>query len=144
MDGTLPPPQPHATAAKMRLTSGWSRTLFLGWSSLVVALACTGISSHIIGRPVFWLDDQRWSAWLLVALAVAVTGPSIFCAFWSYLNGAWVPLISGAATAVLAAAALIDRHDSPGAAVVQGALAGAGLLFTGASLAGRFRTPSQS
>ena len=127
----------------MRLTPGWSRTSFLGWGSLAVALACTGISSHIIGRPVFWLDDQRWSAGVLALLAVCVAGPSIVCAVWSYLNGTWIPLFSGASTSVLAVAAILDRNSSPGAAVVIGALAGAGLSLTCATIAGRYRAPRQ-
>ena len=127
----------------MRLTPGWSRTAFLGWGGIAIALACTGISSHIIGRPVFWLDDQRWPVGVLVLLAVCVAGPSFFSAFWSYLNRTWVPLLSGGSTAVLAVAALLDRHTSPGAAVVEGALAGAGLLMTLATLAGRYRTSPQ-
>ncbi|MFM8857207.1 MAG: hypothetical protein ACKOI2_08410 [Actinomycetota bacterium] len=143
MDGTLPPPRPPKYASKMRLTPGWSRTSFLAWGSLAIALACAGISSHIIGRPVFWLDDQRWPVGVLVLLAVCVAGPSFLCAFWSYLNGTWVPLISGASTAVLAVAALLDRHSSPGAAVVEGALAGAGLLMTFATFTGRYRVPRQ-
>jgi hypothetical protein len=143
MDGTLPPPRPHDSAAKMRLTPGWRRTSFLGWGSLTIALACTGISSHIIGRPVFWLDDQRWSIGVLLLLAVAVAGPSILCAFWSYLHGTWIPVLSGTSTAVLVVAAILDRHDSPGAAVVGGALAGAGLLLTCASFAGRYRSAPQ-
>jgi hypothetical protein len=127
----------------MRLTPGWSRTSFLGWGSLAVALACTGISSHIIGRPVFWLDDQRWPVGVLVLLAVCVAGPALLCAFWSYLNGNWVPVASGVSTAVLAVAALLDRHASPGAAVVEGALAGAGLLITLATFAGIYRVVPQ-
>jgi len=143
MDGTLPPPRPPKSAAKLRLTPGWSRTAFLGWGGIAIALACTGISSHIIGRPVFWLDDQRWPVGVLVLLAVCVAGPSFFSAFWSYLNRTWVPLLSGGSTAVLAVAALLDRHTLPGAAVVEGALAGAGLLMTLATLAGRYRTSPQ-
>jgi uncharacterized membrane protein len=133
MDGTLPPPRIEHRATPMRLTSGWSRTIFLGWSGLTAALASVGISSHIIGRPVFWLDDQRWAPPVLALVAILVTGPMLVTAVWSYTGRAWIPAVSGASTLVLVASAFVDRHSSPGAAVVTGALAIAAALLSAAA-----------
>lgn len=127
----------------MRLTPGWCRTLAIGWSGVVLALVSVGVSSHIIGRPVVWLDDQRWSPAVLGILAALVSGPALFTAVWSYLKRTLIPVASLVATVVLACAAIADRHASPGAAVVEGALTCAALLLTASSLAGRYRTVTQ-
>jgi hypothetical protein len=140
MDGTLPPPRIEHRHTPMQLTAGWSRTIFLGWAGLTCALASVGISSHIIGRPVFWLDDQRWAPPVLGLLAILVAGPLLVTAVWSYTGRPWIPAVSSASTLVLAVSALIDRHNSPGAAVVTGALAIAGALLSVAAFLVRSRS----
>lgn len=125
------------------LTPGWSRTIFIGWSGLTVALVCVGVSSHIIGRPVFWLDDQRWPAALLGLLTMVVVGPMIFAALWARSKRPWVPQVSLGASLVLIVVAIIDRHDSPGAAAITGALASSALLLSVASVAGSYRKTSK-
>lgn len=118
--------------------------MFIGWCGLILALVCTGVSSHIIGRPVYWLDDQRWSPFVLVLMALIVTGPALAAAIWSLIDAPWIPLVSGAASIVLAVAAVIDRNSSPGSAVVEGALALAAVLLSSASFAGRYRMVTHS
>lgn len=139
MAGTLPPPQVQQAPGFLLLTSPWCRVMSIGWSGLALALVCTGISSHIIGRPVFWLDDQRWPIVLVCAFAILVVGPSFLTALWSYANRPSIPIVSGVASAVLIGAAVADRHGSPGAAVVEGALACAATLLTAASFVVRVR-----
>lgn len=139
MDGTLPPPQISPPRNSMQIPPAWHRTMFIGWGGQIIAVVCTGISSHIIGRPVFWLDDQRWSAAVLGVLAVAMTAPLIFTALWAYMRGGWLPVVSLVPTAILAVGAFLDRHDSPGAAVVLGILASAGLTLSAAACAARYR-----
>lgn len=132
-----------AIDARRRLTPGWFRTVLIGWCGLFVALVCVGISSHIIGRPVFWLDDQRWSIPLLIAIALAISGPPIVAAIWALAHGPWMPSVSFIATSVLLFAAFVDRHSSPGAAFVTLALGVSGMLLSASSLAGRYRFDDQ-
>lgn len=139
MEATLPPPVPEEPSRSIRLEPAWSRTVCIGWSGLAIALVCTGVSSHIIGRPVFWLDDQRWPTLVLGILAILVVGSALFAAFWSYGNGARIPIVSFTATVILAFSAIADTNRSPGAAVVEGALAVSALLLTAASYIGRSR-----
>ncbi len=139
MDGQLPPPRVRQRPVTLRLTPGWSRTLSIGWGGLTLALVCTGISSHIIGRPVFWLDDQRWPVLVLIALSALVIGTMALPMLWSYANGPRTAYVSCFASAVLIVVAVMDRHDSPGAAVVQSGLAVAGVLLSIAAFAGRYR-----
>ncbi|MGA0877704.1 MAG: hypothetical protein ACO3SP_01155 [Ilumatobacteraceae bacterium] len=125
--------------AHHRLTRGWSRTMVTAWLIMGTAVVAVGSSSHVIGRPVFWLDDQRWGLIGAVLMTAALAVPFGAVLVVSYLEGPFIPYIGSLITVELTVLAILDRHRSPGAAVVIGVLAGAGLLLTVASFGGRLR-----
>ncbi|MFM8482897.1 MAG: hypothetical protein ACKOBT_06080 [Actinomycetota bacterium] len=125
-----------------RPTRGWSVVLLIGWLFMAASVILVGVSSHVIGRPVFWLDDQRWGvvgAALITAILAVPFGAVLVLI---YYRGPLVPLASILTTAELMVLAILDRHGSPGAAVVIGGLAVAGLLLSLATFGGRFRHSS--
>lgn len=131
-------------AAHHRLTRGWSRTMLISWLAMVASVIAVGSSSHVIGRPVFWLDDQRWGVVGAVLLTTVLAVPFGMILLVAYLEGPFIPYIGGIATIELVVLGILDRHRSPGAAAVMGVLAAAGLLLTLASFGGRFRPVADS
>lgn len=122
-----------------RLTRVWGRTVALGWTLIAVALITVGASSQVIGRPMIWIDDQRFGAVALIMLVVATFAPMIILVTWSLMAGPWVPFLSLLVTGELILLAALDRHNSPGGALVTIFLAFAALLLSVASFAGRYR-----
>jgi hypothetical protein len=106
---------------------------------MALALVAVGSSSHVIGRPVFWLDDQRWSIPGSILMTVVVSIPIAATVLICYLRGPWVAYLSSIATVEIALLAMFDRNRSPGAAAVLAALAVAGMLFSAAAFAGTYR-----
>ncbi len=122
-----------------RLTDGWCRTIGLGWFGVAIALACVGASSRMIGRPAWWADDQRWGDVLTSILVVAVFVAITFECVWSFFRGPFVPEFTAAGAVLLAISAWVDRHSSPGTAVVTAVLAASAVLLAVAALSGRRR-----
>ena len=143
MSASWNPPSNHAIEApqeqRYRLTPIWYRVTLSGWLATTLGLVAVGTSSHVIGRPVFWLDDQRWTIPGAVLIAIAVAIPIFATILTCYLHGPGVPYLSSLATFELALLALLDRNRSPGSAVVLTALTVAALLFSMASFAGMYR-----
>ena len=124
---------------EQRLTRVWGRTVALGWTLIAVALITVGASSQVIGRPMLWIDDQRFGAVTLTLLVAATFAPVIILVTWSLLAGPWVPFLSLLVTGELTLWAALDRHNSPGGALVTIFLATAALLLSVASFGGRYR-----
>ncbi len=137
------PTSNHAIGApperRYRLTPIWNRVILSGWLALTLAMVAVGTSSHAIGRPVFWLDDQRWTIPGTVLISLVVAIPIATTILTCYLHGPGVPYLSSLATLELGLLALLDRNRTPGSAVVLAALAAAALLFSIASFAGMYR-----
>lgn len=93
----------------------------------------------MIGRPVIWLDDQRWNSLTLTILVVATCFPMMAIALWALFHGPIVGYLSCIPTAILVVLAILDRNSSPGSAVVTLVLAIAGALLTVGAFAGRYR-----
>lgn len=129
----------RGVGAPGRPTRGWSVVILIGWLVMVASLILVGMSSHVIGRPVFWLDDQRWGILGVVLITSALAVPFGAVIALGYYRGPLVPQGSVLITIELGVLAVLDRHGSPGAAVVIAALAFAGLLLTLAAFGGRFR-----
>lgn len=127
-----------------RLTPAWSRVIALGWLLNMFSLICVGASSQIIGRPVIWLDDQRWNAVTLTLLVLAACLPLMASSVWSLFHGPHVCYVSIVPTISLVTLAAIDRHNSPGSALVTLVLAIAGGCLVAGSFAGRYRLSDSS
>ena len=108
------------------------------------AFICVGASSQIIGRPVIWLDDQRWNAMSLTLFVVAACFPLMATALWSLFHGPQVCYISIIPTIILVILAAVDRHNSPGSAIVTLILAIAGVCLMAGAFAGRYRLSDSS
>jgi len=125
------------TATRVRVHPVWARVLAVFWTSMSLSIAAVAISSDLIGRPLWWVDEERWSTLLRYSLGLAFLMPSIASTVLSLLRGpaahwsAWVVSIE------LTVLALVDRHDSPGSAVVLAALAAAAILAGVAALSAR-------
>lgn len=124
---------------RFRLTRSWGRVLVIGWTALSLSLVCVAASSQIIGRPVWWIDDQRFSTTTLALLLIAVFAVPFGVVVWSLFSGPFAPFVSIVASAEIAVLSVTDRHSSPGSAVVLAALALAALLLSVASFAGLHR-----
>ena len=127
-----------------RLTPAWGRVIACGWLLNMFALICVGASSQMIGRPVIWLDDQRWNAVALTFFVVVACFPLMATALWSLFHGPHVCYISIVPTIILAMLAVTDRHNSPGSAIVTLILAIAGGCLVAGSFAGRYRLSDSS
>ena len=127
-----------------RLTPAWGRVIALGWSFNMFAFICVGASSQIIGRPVLWLDDQRWNAMSLTLFVVAACFPLMATALWSLFHGPQGCYISIIPTIILVILAAVDRHNSPGSAIVTLILAIAGVCLMAGAFAGRYRLSDSS
>ena len=127
-----------------RLTPAWGRVIALGWLLNMFALICVGASSQMIGRPVIWLDDQRWSSMTLTLLVLAACFPIMATGLWSLFHGPHVCYISIVPTIILVILAAIDRHNTPGSALVTLILAVAGLCLVAGAFAGRYRLSDSS
>ena len=127
-----------------RLTPAWGRVIALGWLLNMFALICVGASSQMIGRPVIWLDDQRWNALTLTLLVLASCFPLMATALWSLFHGPHVCYVSIIPTIILVILAAVDRHNSPGSAIVTLVLAIAGVCLVAGAFAGRYRLNNSS
>ncbi|CAB4708275.1 unannotated protein [freshwater metagenome] len=127
-----------------RLTPVWGRVIALGWLLTMFALICVGASSQMIGRPVIWLDDQRWNALTLTLLVLASCFPLMATALWSLFHGPHVCYVSIIPTIILVILAAVDRHNSPGSAIVTLVLAIAGVCLVAGAFAGRYRLNNSS
>lgn len=100
-----------------------------GWVGLTLGLASVGASSQVIGRPVWWADDIRWGTVGVVATVFVVFALCTSIVVWAFLRGPFVPHASIVGGLILGVSAIVDRHSSPGGAVVTGALAASALLL---------------
>jgi membrane protease YdiL (CAAX protease family) len=123
--------------ANVRVHPVWARVLAVFWVLVSLGVAAVAISSDLIGRPVWWADEQRWPYLVLYALGLLFLLPSVLMTVLSLLRGPWVHLGAWIVSVELAALALVDRNDSPGSAVVLAALAVASLLAGVAALSAR-------
>jgi hypothetical protein len=106
--------------------------LVVGWFSVAAGLVAVATASQVLGKPVWWvsLDGPRWphTIAVLVLPVVALVAAGRRLSWWQWAS--WSAVASTALVAVL------DRTDSPGAALATGALAAGSTLFTvGAALA---------
>ncbi len=128
------PPPPQATPVT-QLTKSWRIATALSWLLVGLALLSLGISSRTVGKSVTWLGPESnpkfFGFWVVPFLAPLVAG------YFAIRHSRWASLVGAAASAALAIVAAIDFNSTPGVAIGEFVLAGAGILISIAALAGR-------
>jgi hypothetical protein len=122
---------------RLRLGTAWARVVGVGWIGITLGLASVGASSQVVGRPVWWADDVRWGTTGVIALVLLVFASSTAVTSIAFLRGPAIPQVSIVGGVLLAVSAVVDRHSSPGGAVVTGALAASAILIGVGALSGR-------
>ncbi len=118
-----------------QLTEGWRWTLAVGWSLTIPAMLTLADAANSFGKPPWWMGSDATVTWwspipfVILVLVAAAAGTN-----WRR----W-PLAAAAGVALLGVSAAVDAGPSPGIAIGEAALAGAGLLTSLAALAGRVR-----
>lgn len=127
-----PPPVPQSVS---QLTRTWRNVTALSWLVLGFAILALAISSRTVGKPTWWLGPQSrprfiflWATPFLAPVAAIVA---------SLRFSRWATLVSLGSSVALAIVAVFDVQATPGIALGEFVLAGAGALITVASLAGR-------
>lgn len=127
-----PPPVPKSV---QQLTRTWRNVTAASWLVLGLALLALAISSRSLGKPTWWLGPESQPRF--IGLWVAPFLAPIASIIASLRFSRWATLVSLVSSLALAAVAVFDLQLTPGVAIGEFILAGAGLLITIASLAGR-------
>ncbi|MHB1090649.1 MAG: hypothetical protein ACYC06_02940 [Ilumatobacteraceae bacterium] len=127
-----PPPFPRPVT---QLTRTWRNVTAASWLVLGLAVLALAISSRTLGKPTWWLGPQSnprfialWATPFLAPIASIIA---------SLRFSRWATQVSLISSVALAIVAVFDLRTTPGVAVGEFILAGAGVLITLASLAGR-------
>lgn len=125
--------------ADRRVHPVWARVLAVFWVAMSLSIVAVAISSDLIGRPLWWADEDRWSTPMLYVLGATLVSPSVLSIAFCLTRNRWVQWGAWSVGVELGVLALLDRHDSPGSAVVLAALAVAAVLAGVATLSARVR-----
>jgi hypothetical protein len=109
------------------------------WLVSIVATAAVALASRTVGKPAWWTgtssDPAFFGMWVLPFVAPVVAMAAL--RRWPGRS----PWIGAACSLVMGGFAIGDVSNSPGTAVVLGAVAAATLLASVASFGGRTRVP---
>ncbi len=128
---------PPAPIPKMvsQLTRTWRNVTALSWLVLGLAVLALAISSRSLGKPTWWLGPESQPRFFLVWATPFV--PPLASIIASLRFSRWASQVSIASALALGVVAVFDLQNSPGIATGEFVLAGAGVLISIASLAGR-------
>ena len=127
------PPRQH----KAGLERAWVLIVIISWMLVTAALAAAAVTGRNIGKPTWWLGTASDPAWpLLWVVPFLAPIAVIVCAI---VAGKWAPFAGVGASLYLGAVATLDLERTPAVALIQVVVAGAALLVSVASLAGRTR-----
>lgn len=118
-----------------QLTRTWRNVTALSWLVLGLAILALAISSRSLGKPTWWLGPESQPRFFILWATPFV--PPLVSIIASLRFSRWATLVSLLSALTLAVVALFDIDSSPGIAVGEFVLAGAGVLIAIASLAGR-------
>jgi len=118
-----------------QLTRTWRNVTALSWLVLGLALLALAISSRSLGKPAWWLGPESQPRFFLLWATPFV--PPLASIVTSLRFSRWATPVSFVSALALAAVAVFDLQNSPGIAAGEFVLAGAGVLISIASLAGR-------
>ena len=107
------------------LRVGWARVGLATWVGVTVGMIATAVTSRTVSKPPWWLGASTNPAPLYVTLVpvVACLLPIVVIA----LRRRTSPLIGCVCAVALGVSAALDASQTPGVAIVQGALALAAL-----------------
>lgn len=128
-------PLPPVPKLVTQLTRTWRSVTALSWLVLGLAILALAISSRTLGKPAWWLGPESQPQFFLLWATPFV--PPLASIIASLRFSRWATLVSFVSSLALAVVAVFDLQNSPGIAAGEFVLAGAGLLITIASLAGR-------
>lgn len=100
-----------------------------------MAVLALAISSRSLGKPAWWLGPESQPRFFLLWATPFV--PPLASIITSLRFSRWATQVSLVSSLALAVVAVFDLQNSPGIAVGEFVLAGAGVLISIASLAGR-------
>lgn len=132
MSAIPPPPIPRSVA---QLTRTWRNATAASWLVLGFALLALAISSRTLGKPTWWLGPQSQPRFIGLWITPFLAPFASIIASLRFSR--WATLVSFISSVALAIVAVFDLQITPGVAIGEFILAGAGLLITIASLAGR-------
>ncbi|MEO5974813.1 MAG: hypothetical protein ABIQ38_06410 [Ilumatobacteraceae bacterium] len=127
-----PPPIPKLVP---QLTRTWRNVTALSWFVLGLAILALAISSRSLGKPTWWLGPESQPRFFILWATPFV--PPLVSIVASLRFSRWATTVSLVSALAIALIALFDIDASPGIAVGEFVLAGAGVLIAIASLAGR-------
>ena len=127
-----PPPIPKKVS---QLTRTWRNVTALSWLVLGLAVLALAISSRSLGKPAWWLGPESQPQFFLLWATPFV--PPLASIVTSLRFSRWATPVSFVSALALAVVAVFDLQNSPGIAAGEFVLAGAGVLISIASLAGR-------
>lgn len=118
-----------------QLTRTWRNVTALSWLVLGLAILALAISSRSLGKPAWWLGPESQPRFFLIWATPFV--PPLASIITSLRFSRWAPPVSFVSALALGVVAVFDLQNSPGIATGEFVLAGAGVLISIASLAGR-------
>lgn len=147
VDINLPQPPPsraalrhHARTIALRpghLLSSWATMFWLGWLLVGCSFGAVWYSSRVTGLSTWWLGPETEPRLFLLNVAPFVAPFTL--SFFTLRSARYLPWWGVLGAIVSAGIAAGDLADQPGYAVVEFALAGAGLLISLAAFAGMLR-----
>lgn len=136
---TPPPVAPFASRTPVagQLTAQWTQVFWIGWLLVAGSFAAIWYSSRLVGLSTWWLGPATEPRFFLLNV-LPFLAPLGLCAA-GLMRGRWLPWWGIGGALVTAGIAALDISRVPGFAVIEFALAGAGLLVSVACFAGMYR-----
>jgi len=119
------------------LLPGWATAFWLGWLLVGVSFGAVWYSSRVTGLSTWWLGPETEPRFYLLNVLPFVAPFAL--AFFALRVARFLPWWGILGALVSAGIAAGDLDDQPRYAIIEFALAGAGLLISSASFAGMLR-----
>lgn len=120
-----------------QLTAQWTQVFWSGWLLVAGSFAAIWYSSRLVGLSTWWLGPATEPRFFLLNV-LPFLAPLGLCAA-GLMRARWLPWWGTGGALVTAGIAALDVSRVPAFAVIEFALAGAGLLVSVACFAGMYR-----
>lgn len=134
-----PPFAPFASRVPVpgQLTAQWTQVFWIGWLLVAGSFAAIWYSSRLVGLSTWWLGPSTEPRFFLLNVLPFVAPLGLCAAGLTRVR--WLPWWGIGGALVTAGIAALDISRVPGYAVIEFALAGAGLLVSVACFGGMYR-----